>query len=285
MAPVAFRAESLPLPDEFDGGERDELEWSARIDLANAYRVVAKLGAMDWGWTHCVYNHITLKLPDACKTEDGRPLFLINPFGCRFDEVTPGCLHTVDLDGSIVRHGAAIPGVLAVAGMPVLVAGFTIHSAVHAAREDIKAIFHTHHPDVVAVSALKCGLLPCSNEGCLSLALLSKTRHSFEGTATDPAEKLRLAESLGPTAMTLILDNHGVVACGNTLQAALRNIWVYTKASTYQVRALTAAGGDVDRLLLVPPEVVAGCIERELKQQKDPLGEVEFEAWLRGCAI
>ena len=183
-------------------------------------------------WTHCVYNHITLKLPKECSEEKGS-MFLINPFGVRFDEVTPECLHTVDINGNIVRRGTAVPGVV---DRGVLLAGFMIHSAIHDAREDVRAIFHTHHPDVVAVSALKCGLLPCSNEGCLSLALLSPTRHPYEGTATDASEKERIAAALGPTAMSLLLDNHGVVACGRTLESALRTLWVFTKACTYQVR-------------------------------------------------
>jgi ribulose-5-phosphate 4-epimerase/fuculose-1-phosphate aldolase len=270
--------QSRPAPAGYDGDAGME-EWRSRIDLANAYRIVAKLGADDFGWTHVVYNHITLKLPVCAR--DG-PLFLINAFGCRFDEVTPESLHTIDLEGRIVRRGIGISGVR---DRGVLIAGFTIHSAVHAAREDVRAIFHTHHPDVVAVSALKCGLLPCSNEGCLSLALLSPKRHDFEGTATDDSEKQRIADALGPTAMTLLLNNHGVVCCGSTLHAALRTIWVFTKACTYQVRALAAAGGDADRLVLPSQAVVDACMAREMKQQKDPLGEVEFDAWLRGPAI
>ena len=125
----------------------------------------------------------------------------------------------------------------------VLIAGFVIHSAIHAARHDVAAIFHTHHPDVVAVSALKCGLLPVSQEGCLALAVHSQARHAFEGTATDPAERVRLAENLGAAAYTLTLDNHGVICCGRSIPEALRHLWVFTKACTYQVRALAAAGG------------------------------------------
>lgn len=126
-------------------GEAGEAEWAARIELAEAYHTVAKLGQKDWGWTHCVYNHITVKLPGVCSSVLGTPgpLFLINSFGCRFDEVTPESLHTVDLDGTIVRRGEAIPGVK---DRGVLLAGFTIHSAVHAAREDVQAIFHVGSP-------------------------------------------------------------------------------------------------------------------------------------------
>ena len=81
----------------------------------------------------CRYNHITLKLPDVCAAALGVPdmkggLFLINAFGCRFDEVTPESLHTVDIDGNIVRNGAPIPGCT---DRGVLLAGFVIHSARH----------------------------------------------------------------------------------------------------------------------------------------------------------
>jgi len=164
-------------------------EWDARCDLANSYRIVAKFGKADFGWTHCVYNHITYKLPAAsCKAlhHEG-PLFLINMFGCRFDEVTPESLHTIDLEGNIVRPGTGVDGIK---DRGVLVAGFTIHSAVRAARPDVKAIFHTHHPDVVAVSSLKAGLIPCSNEGALALATLSPNRHRIVTTTRAPRPTL-----------------------------------------------------------------------------------------------
>ena len=277
---------STAAPDGYEG-EGGALEWSARLELANGYHIVANLGKVDWGWTHCVYNHITLKLPDACAEALGVPemkgsLFLINAFGCRFDEVTPESLHTVDIDGNIVRNGAPIPGV---PDRGVLLAGYTIHSAVHRARPDVKAIFHTHHPDVVAVCSLKCGMLPCTHEGCLALTILSPKRHAYEGTATDASEKERIAAALGPEAMSLILDNHGVVCCGSTLQHALRNIWIFTKAAAYQNKVLAAAGGDPERLVIVPQTIVDQCREREMRQQKQPLGLVEYEAWMRGPAI
>ena len=248
--------------------------------LANSYQIIAKFGEQDFGWTHCVYNHITCKVDERVCAELGHegPLFLINAFGCRFDEVTPESLHTIDLNGAIVRRGLGVEGVK---DRGVLVAGFTIHSAIHAARPDVNAIFHTHHPDVVAVSALKCGLLPCSNEGALSLSTLSKNRHDYEGTATDPTEKERIASALGPTAKALIMNNHGVVACGTSLPEALRILWVYTKACTYQVRAMAAAGGDIDRMVFPSEEAIERCLAREMEQQKEPLGDVEFEAWMR----
>ena len=274
-----------PRPEGFGSTDGGVSEWRLRVQLANAYRIVARLGAADYGWTLGVYNHITVRLAEESCSALGvpGPLFLINPIGCRFDEVTPGCLHTIDLEGEIVRRGCGMPGV---PDKGVLIAGFVIHSAIHAARHDVAAIFHTHHPDVVAVSALKCGLLPVSQEGCLALAVHSQARHAFEGTATDPAERVRLAENLGAAAYTLTLDNHGVICCGRSIPEALRHLWVFTKACTYQVRALAAAGGDPDRLVLPPREVVERAMERELKQQAalGPSGELEFAAWMRGAA-
>lgn len=279
------RDDAPPPPDYVGIG--GAAEWRCRIELANCYRIVAKLGAADWGWTHCVYNHITYKLPDACAEALELPqmkdrLFLINAFGCRFDEVTPESLHTIDDDGNIIRRGSAIDGCV---DHGILLAGYMIHSAIHKARPDVRAIFHTHHPDCVAVCSLKSGLLPCSHEGCLALSLLSPTRHPYEGTATDESEKARIASALGPEAMSVILDNHGVVCCGHTLQAALRNIWIFTKAATYQVRMLSAAGGDTERLILVPDTIRSAVAEREMRQQSQPMGLIEYEAWLRGAAI
>ena len=271
------RDETTP-PPEYSGSAE---EWAARVELAACYRIIAKFAQADWGWTHCVYNHITVRLDTVDETHG--PIFLINPLGARFDEVTPASLHTIDLNGNIVRRGASIPGV---PDKGVLKAGFVIHSAIHSARHDIKAIFHTHHPDVVAVSSLKAGLLPCSLEACVALAVHSERRHPFEGVATDSDECARLIAALGPRALTVTLDNHGVVACGHTLPHALRNLWLYTKACTYQVRTLAAAGGDVERLLMPPKQVVDATIVREADNQAnmDGLGETEFAAWTRGPA-
>mmetsp|Transcript_78212 Transcript_78212/g.155031 ORF Transcript_78212/g.155031 Transcript_78212/m.155031 type:complete len:303 (+) Transcript_78212:118-1026(+) len=269
-------------PLEYSGASANE--WRSRVQLASCYRIIARFAQVDWGWTHCIYNHITVRLDDACckaLLSDG-PLFLINPLGARFDEVTPASLHTIDLEGTIVRRGAGIAGV---PDKGVLVAGFMIHRAVHAAREDVRAVFHTHHPDTVAVSTLKCGLLPCSLEACVVLATHSKTRHTFEGVSTSIDECDRIARDLGPSALTMTLDNHGVIACGNTLPHALRNLWLYTKACTYQVRALAAAGGNIDQLILVPQIIVDETVEREAKNQTmGALGETEFAAWMRGPA-
>src|SRR6266704_2161239 len=116
----------------------DAREWEARVALAACYRLVA-LYSMD----DIVYTHISARVPDGDH-------FLINPFGTMFEEITASSLVKIDLDGKVV----------APQGARVNEAGFTIQSAVHAARPDIGCVIHTHTRAGMAVSALESGLLP-----------------------------------------------------------------------------------------------------------------------------
>ena len=107
-------------------------EWELRGRLASAYHVVEHLG-----WTESIYGHITLKVPGPERH------FLINPYGLRYDEVTAENLVKIDLDGQPVGPPTH----------PVNVAGYVIHSAVHAARPDLACVFHTHTTAGMAVAA------------------------------------------------------------------------------------------------------------------------------------
>lgn len=113
-------------------------EWQARVDLAAAYRLTAL-----FGWDDLVFTHISARIP-------GTHTFLINPYGMMFDEITASSLVKIDLDGNK----------LAPSPYDINPAGFTIHSAVHAAREDVVCVMHTHSLNGVAVSAQADGLLP-----------------------------------------------------------------------------------------------------------------------------
>ena len=107
-------------------------EWQARVDLAAAYRLVAH-----YGWDDLVFTHISARVPGP------EHHFLINPYGMMFDEITASSLVKVDLEGQIVMESA----------YNINPAGFTIHSAVHAAREDALCVMHLHTLAGVAVSA------------------------------------------------------------------------------------------------------------------------------------
>ncbi|EHP37480.1 class II aldolase/adducin family protein, partial [Cupriavidus basilensis OR16] len=163
-----------------------EAEQRVREDLAAAYRLVALYGMDD-----SIYTHISARVPG---TEDR---FLINPFGMLFRDITASSLVCIDLDGNIISGPA---------GQDVNPAGFTIHSAVHAARHDAVCVLHTHTVAGVAVSSLACGLQP-SNQWALQFHD-RVSYHDFEGIALDHEERVRLVADLGPDKRALILRNH-----------------------------------------------------------------------------
>src|ERR1051326_8440905 len=127
-------------------GVRDQVskeEWDARVNLAAAYRLVAL-----YGWDDLVFPHISPRVPGP------EHHFLINPYGWMFEEITASSLVKVDLEGRKVMPSP----------YEINPAGFVIHSAIHAAREDAHCVMHTHSLNGVAVSAQKGGLLPISQQ-------------------------------------------------------------------------------------------------------------------------
>src|SRR5919202_3870430 len=148
-------------------------EWQARVDLAAAYRLVAH-----YGWDDLVFTHISARVPGP------EHHFLINPYGMMFDEITASSLVKIDLEGNKVADSP----------YPVNPAGFTIHSAVHAAREDALCVLHLHTDCGIAVSAQKDGLLPISQPAVIALASLAY--HDYAGLALNQAEKPRLIADL-----------------------------------------------------------------------------------------
>jgi ribulose-5-phosphate 4-epimerase/fuculose-1-phosphate aldolase len=133
-------------------------EWHARVDLAAAYRLVAL-----YGWDDLIFTHISARVPG------GEHYFLLNPYGMMFEEVTASSLVKIDLQGRKVMESP----------YAINPAGFTIHSAVHAAREDALCVMHLHTDYGIAVSAQKEGLRPISQQAMFPLASLAY--HDYEG--------------------------------------------------------------------------------------------------------
>jgi ribulose-5-phosphate 4-epimerase/fuculose-1-phosphate aldolase len=188
-------------------------EWKVRVELAALYRLVAL-----WNWDDLIFTHISARVPGP------EHHFLINPYGFFFNEITASSLVKVDLDGAIVEPTEHF----------VNPAGFTIHSAIHAAREDAKFVLHLHTPDGVAVSATREGLLPITQT---ALAVLPKlTYHEYEGIALDLGERERLVRDLGDKTL-MMLWNHGTLAVGETAGQCWLGIYNLERACTMQVRA------------------------------------------------
>jgi len=190
-------------------------EWNTRQDLAAFYRTIPY-----FGWDDLIFTHISAKVPGA---DDE---FLINPYGFLFDEITASNLVKVNLKGKILSDTNNF----------INPAGFTIHSAIHEAREDAHCIVHLHSNDGVAVASLKDGLLPLSQTGMLVRSQIAY--HDYEGVALFEDEKERLVKDLSD-ARLMILRNHGTLAIGNNVAEAFTNIYFLEKACSYQVRALS----------------------------------------------
>ena len=193
-------------------------EWQARVDLAAAYRLVAL-----YNWDDLIFTHISARVPGA------EHHFLLNPYGMMFDEVTASSLVKVDLDGSKVMDSP----------YQVNPAGFTIHSAVHAARADALVVMHLHTDYGIAVSAQKEGLLPISQQSMFALASLAY--HDYEGLALDETEKPRLVADLGEKHF-MILRNHGLLTIGRTAAEAFLGMFLLERACKIQILAQTGGG-------------------------------------------
>ena len=218
-------------------------EWQLRVDLAACYRLVAL-----YGWSDLVFTHISARIPGP------EHHFLINPYGLMFDEITASSLVKVDPQCNKIIESP----------YPVNPAGFVIHSAVHAAREDIQCVLHTHTRAGIAVSAQKNGVLPISQQSTFVLASLAY--HDYEGVAFRDDEKPRLQADMG-SANFLMLRNHGLLTCGKTIADAFLSM--YTFENTCQIQIAAQSGGG--ELTQVNPKIVEG-VGQAMKVQTGGLG-------------
>ena len=205
------------------GTVRDQVsdaEWQQRVDLAACYRLVAL-----YGWDDLVFTHISARVPGP------EHHFLINPYGMMFEEITASSLVKVGLDGHKVMDSP----------YEINPAGFTIHSAVHAARENAQCVLHVHSINGVAVSAQKNGVLPISQQSIFVLSSLAY--HDYEGVALREDEKPRLVRDLGDKRF-LMLRNHGLLTVARTIPDAFLNMYLFEASCMIQVRA-QAGGGEL----------------------------------------
>lgn len=229
-------------------------EWQTRLDLAACYRLVAL-----YGWDDLVFTHITAKIPGADNE------FLINPYGMMFAEITASSLVKIDLAGN--KLDAENP-------YPINPAGFTIHSAIHAARHDAACVLHLHTPNGVAVSAQKSGVLPISQQSIFVLASLAY--HDYEGVALNDDEKPRLVADLGEKSF-LMLRNHGLLTAGPTIADAFQAMYFFEAACMIQIRA-QAGGGE---LLQIPQRIIDGAQRQAKAVTRGLAGNLAWPGLLR----
>ncbi|XP_018565787.1 protein hu-li tai shao isoform X3 [Anoplophora glabripennis] len=245
-----------------------------RCKLASLYRLIDL-----YGWAHGSTTLITARL-----NQDDEQ-FLVNPYGMLFHEVTASSLIKVDMQGGVIEQGTT--------NFSVNITAFSLHAAVHSSRPDIKCIIHIHTPSVIAVSSLKQGLMPLSQE---SVVIGEVSTHTYLGGYLDPEEKDKLARNLGPINKVLLLSNQGALCCGETIEEAFYNARNTVLASESQLKLLPVG---IDNLILLndeirkriydaahkapestprpdQPSILEGKVERKWR-----VGGVEFEALMR----
>jgi ribulose-5-phosphate 4-epimerase/fuculose-1-phosphate aldolase len=213
-------------------GKVSEEEWAIRVDLACAYRMVAH-----YGWDDLIFTHLSARIPGP------EHHFLLNPYNLMFEEVTASSLVKVDANGNPVDPTPFITNP----------AGFTIHSAIHMAREDAHAVMHLHTPAGQAVSAHADGLLPLTQTAMLIRGDVAF--HEYEGVAVDLGERERLVADLGEKN-AMILRNHGTLAAGKNVGECFIRLYYLERACQAQIMALSA-GDNLNTPPQGAPEITA----------------------------
>ena len=240
----------------------NEVEWRLRLELAACYRLFDYLK-----WTELIFNHITVRVPAGA----GEPAqYLINPYGLNYNEVTANNLVRIDVAGNKLDGSP----------YPVNAAGFVIHSAIHAARDDAHCVMHTHSTAGIAVACKAAGL---RHDNFYSAILAGRVGyHAFEGITTALDEQPRLVASLGRNDV-LILRNHGLLAVGPHIPGAFATMWTLQRACEVQQATDAMAGGNTP---------IADTVLQAIPGQMKPFltasqrsGEPQFEATLRRAGI
>jgi ribulose-5-phosphate 4-epimerase/fuculose-1-phosphate aldolase len=237
---------------------RDEVspeEWQIRVDLAACYRLIDRYGMSD-----LIYNHITARIPGT------RDHLLINLYGLLYKEITASSLVKIDLEGNIIWKPETDYGINK--------SGYVIHGAIHKARPEVTCVIHTHTRAGMAVAAMKCGLLPMSQTAIRFVGHIGY--HDYEGPAVELDERERLVRDLGPHE-AMIMRNHGLLACGPTIQQAFNTMYQLELACRSQVDVMAARA----ELCLPPQEVLEHTAHLYQPGTRRPYGVLEWPAMLR----
>ncbi|XP_017314403.1 adducin 3 (gamma) a isoform X2 [Ictalurus punctatus] len=256
-----------PINDLFsaESGSMVKGEKQVRCKLASLYRLVDL-----FSWAHFSNAYITVRVS---KEQDH---ILIIPRGLSFAEASASNLVKVNILGDVVDQGST--------NLRVDMVGFSPHAAIYSMRPDARCLIHLHTPAAAAVSSMKCGLLPISQE---ALILGDVAYYNYQGSLDDKEERAELQKALGPSAKVLVLRNHGVVALGETIEEAFHYIYNAQFACQIQVNAFSCAGG-MENLIVLDLEKyksrTQGVVEAGVSMgssHKLKVGELEFESLMR----
>ena len=202
----------------------------ARIDLAACFRMAARLGLHEG-----ICNHFSFVVP-------GRPdLFLVNPYGWAFSEVTASRLLICDFEGHVVA-GEGVPEATA----------FFIHARIHKHLPRARAAFHTHMPNATALAMTEGPPLLFAGQSALKFLGRTVVDEEYNGLALDTAEGDRIAASIGE-ADIVFMRNHGVMVVGPSIAEAWDDLYYLERAAEAQRLALSTGRA----LKAVRPDIAA----------------------------
>ncbi len=248
MSPAEARLKEVP-------SDMTEAEWSQRINLAACYRLIAH-----YGWDELVDTHISARVPGPDHH------FLINPYGLMFDEITASSLVKIDVEGNILWKPDT--------DYDINKSGYVIHGAIHKARPEVGCVIHTHTRAGMAVSAMKCGLLPMSQTSIRFVGHIGY--HDYEGPAVDLDERKRIVRDLGPHD-ALVMRNHGLLTCGPTIEQAFNTMYQLELSCRSQVDAMAAR----TELTMPGENVLTHTAHLYQPGARRPYGVLEWPAMLR----
>lgn len=244
-----FQQRIAPLPKNSNFSES---EWQQRVDLAACYRLADqhRMGKIIW-------NHITARVPDQPNH------ILVFRLGCRYDEVTASNLMKVDLEGHPIDAEES----------SLNMAAYVIHGGIYRHRPDVMCVLHTHSRNGQAVSCLKDGLLPLSQEAMMFFEDVAY--HQYEGISDDVSESDRLSRDLGSTNQ-MIMRNHGLMSVGKSVGEAFWRMYYLEMACGLQMDVLSSG----QEYILQPPDL---CRKVRAQYETDFYpGRFEWPALLRG---
>lgn len=188
----------------------------ARVDLAACFRAAAA-----HGFEEGICNHFSAMVP-------GRDdLFLVNPYGLAFAEITASSLLMCDFDGNVVEGD----------GQPEATA-FYIHGRLHQLVPRARAAFHTHMPNATALSMIEGEPLVWAGQTSLKFYGRTAVDEAYNGLALDGAEGERIAATIGD-ADVVFMRNHGVMVTGATVAEAWDDLYYLERAAEVQIKAMS----------------------------------------------
>jgi ribulose-5-phosphate 4-epimerase/fuculose-1-phosphate aldolase len=187
----------------------------ARLDLTTALRAAARHGLNEG-----VCNHFSMAVP-------GRDdLFLVNPQGLHWSEITPADLVIADYEGNVIESK-----------YPVEASAFFIHGPIHQANKRAQVVLHTHMPYTTALTSIRDGRIEMCTQNAFRYWDRIAYDEDYSGVALANNEGHRMCRALGDKDI-LFLRNHGVLVTGPTVAKAYDDLYYLERTALVQVLAM-----------------------------------------------